>query len=91
MSGLAEILEENARLRRLASELGALVSGHEATLAEKDATLAKKDAVIEVVRRRVDELAQATGRCVEHRPVRRGRRRRCRSSRGRRSSSRRKQ
>ena len=66
MSGLAEILEANAALRKEREGFLALLDAkdralveRELTLAEQSSALSKKDVIIEVVTRRVDELEQA--------------------------------
>jgi len=46
MSGLAEILEENERLRRDLSRRDAMIAEHESTLAEREATLAEREAML---------------------------------------------
>ena len=58
MSGLAEILDENARLRQEMVSLRGELANRDAQLADRNAQLADRDAKLEAVQRKAEYLAQ---------------------------------
>jgi hypothetical protein len=62
MTGLAEILDQNATLRRRLAEVEAIhlasIAALTAELAQREAALAERDAQVEALRHKAEQLAQ---------------------------------